>query len=153
MPAAAFNADEFARYADFFSIGTNDLIQYTMAADRGNDAVAHLYQPFNPAVLKLMKMTIAAAKAHGIQVSVCGESAADPIVGIYWAALGVDVLSMSATYIPVISKILSCLTRADLDEYAKVPERMPVGSTAQEIFDACHAWMAERLPDLQDAFL
>ena len=153
VPAAAINADEFARYADFFSIGTNDLIQYTMAADRGNDAVAHLYQPFNPAVLKLMKMTIAAAKAHGIQVSVCGESAADPIVGIYWAALGVDVLSMSATYIPVISKILSCLTRADLDEYAKVPERMPVGSTAQEIFDACHAWMAERLPDLQDAFL
>ncbi len=153
VPAAALNADEFARYVDFFSIGTNDLVQYTMAADRGNDAVVHLYQPFNPAVLRLMRMTIAAAKAHGIPVSVCGESAADPIVGVYWAALGVDVLSMSATYIPVISKILSCLTRADLDEYARVPEKMPSGSTAQDIFNACHNWMAAKLPELQDAFL
>ena len=86
-------------------------------------------------------------------MSVCGESAADPIVGIYWASLGVDVLSMSATYIPVISKILSNLTRADLDEYAKVPDSMPRGSTAQEIFDACQQWMVKKLPDLQDVFL
>ncbi len=153
IPAAALNADDFARYVDFFSIGTNDLIQYTMAADRGNDAVAHLYQPFNPAVVRLIRETVAAAKRHGIQVSVCGESAADPIVGIYWASLGVDVLSMSATYIPVISKILSNLTRADLDEYAKVPDSMPRGSTAQEIFDACQQWMVKKLPDLQDVFL
>lgn len=153
VPAAALNADEFARLADFFSIGTNDLVQYTMAADRGNDAVVHLYQPLNPAVLRLMKMTIAAAKARGIPVSVCGESAADPIVGTYWAALGVDILSMSATYIPVISKILSGLTRADLDAYARVPETMPPGSTAQDIFNACHDWLAAKLPDLQDAFL
>ncbi len=153
VPAAALNAEEFARSVDFFSIGTNDLVQYTMAADRGNDAVAHLYQPFNPAVLRLMDMTIAAAKKHGIPVSVCGESAADPIFGVYWAAMGVEVLSMSSTYIPVMAKILSCLTRADLDAYAQVPHTMPLGATAQEIFDACHAWMVEKLPDLRDVFL
>lgn len=153
VPAAALCADILARSVGFFSIGTNDLVQYTMAADRGNDAVVHLYQPFNPAVLRLMKMTIAAAKAAGKPISVCGESAADPIVGVYWAALGVDVLSMSATYIPVISKILSCLTRADLDDYAQVPDRMPPGATAQEIFDACHDWMVAKLPELQDVFL
>lgn len=153
VPAAALNADEFARYVDFFSIGTNDLVQYTMAADRGNDSVAYLYQPMNPAVLRLIRETVAAAKRHGIQVSVCGESAADPIVGIYWASLGVDVLSMSSTYIPVISKVLANLTRADLDEYAKVPDSMPQGSTAQEIFNACQEWMLKKLPDLQDVFL
>ncbi|MCR5414524.1 MAG: phosphoenolpyruvate--protein phosphotransferase [Kiritimatiellae bacterium] len=153
VPSAALNADAFAREVDFFSIGTNDLVQYTMAADRGNDAVAHLYQPFNPAILRLIKETVAAAKRHGIQVSVCGESAADPIVGVYWASLGVDVLSMSSTYIPVIAKVLASLTRHDLDEYAQVPESMPPGSTAQEIFNACQAWMIARLPGLQDVFL
>ena len=117
VPAAAVNADAFASLADFFSIGTNDLIQYTMAADRGNDAVASLYQPTNPAVLKLMRGVIAAAKRRGISVGVCGESAADPLVGVLWAAMGADHLSMSATYIPVISKLLSRLTRDDLNGY------------------------------------
>ena len=106
VPSAAINADALAKYVKFFSIGTNDLIQYTMAADRGNEAVAHLYQPTNPAVLKLMKRTIAAAKRNGIYVSVCGESASDPIVGVLWAAMGVDFLSMSATYIPLMAKLL-----------------------------------------------
>ncbi len=153
VPAAALNADAIAKYVKFFSIGTNDLVQYTMAADRGNESVVHLYQPLNPAVIKLMRMTIAAARRNGISVGVCGESAADPIVGIYWAALGVDVLSMSATYIPAISKILSRLTRADLDEYANVPGGMPEGSTAGEIFEACHRWMASKIDDLDSIVL
>ena len=153
VPSAALNADEIARYVKFFSIGTNDLVQYTMAADRGNDAVASLYQPLNPAVVKLVRMTVEAAKRAGIPVSVCGESAADPIVGIYWASLGVDVLSMSATYIPVMAKVLAGLTRADLDEYAKVPDSMPHGSTAQDVFNACHDWIADRLPELRDSLI
>jgi phosphotransferase system enzyme I (PtsI) len=153
VPSAALNADEFTRYVKFFSIGTNDLVQYTMAADRGNEAVAHLYQPLNPAVVKLVKMTISAAKKAGIPVSVCGESAADPVVGIYWAALGVGELSMSATYIPVLSKVLSELTRADLDEYAKIPDSMPPGSTAQDVFFACREWMSAKLPDIGESLL
>ena len=151
VPSAALNADQIARYVKFFSIGTNDLVQYTMAADRGNDAVAYLYQPLNPAIVKLVKMTVAAAKKHGIPVAVCGESASDTIVGVYWAALGVDMLSMSATYIPAMARIFSRLTRADLDAYAKVPDSLPPGATAADVFTACHDWMLARIPDLEDA--
>jgi phosphotransferase system enzyme I (PtsI) len=153
VPSAALIADELARHVDFFSIGTNDLVQYTMAADRGNESVAHLYQPTNPAVLKLIRMTIKAAKNAGITVGVCGESAADPIVGVLWAAMGVDHLSMSPTYIPLISKILARLTREDLEEYARVPDNVPAGSTAQEIFDACHSWLATKIPNLDDILI
>ena len=153
VPSAALNADELARHVDFFSIGTNDLVQYTMAADRGNESVAYLYQPTNPAVLRLMRMTIDAAKNAGIPVSVCGESAADPIVGLLWAAMGVNVLSMSPTYIPLISKLLARLTREDLEAYAHVPDEVPPGSTAQEIFDACHGWLATKIPDLEDILI
>lgn len=150
VPSAALCAEELSGQVDFFSVGTNDLVQYTMAADRGNDAVAYLYQPMNRAVLRLMRMSVAAAKSRGIPISVCGESAADPIVGTYWVAIGVDTLSMSATYIGVMSKVLSCLTRADLDEYAAVPDALPPEATAKEIFLACRAWMQRRLPELSD---
>lgn len=153
VPAAALNAAALSKYAQFFSIGTNDLVQYTMAADRGNKSVAHLYQPTNPAVLKLIDMAIAAANGRGIPVSVCGESAADPIIGVLWAAMGVQVLSMSAAYIPVISKLLSQLTRDDLDEYAQVVRAMPGDSTARDIFNTCHDWMSDKIPDLEDSLI
>ena len=150
VPSAALIADEMARYVDFFSIGTNDLIQYTMAADRGNEAVAHLYQPLHPAISKLVKMTVAAAKKAEIPISVCGESAADPVVGAYWVALGVDTLSMSAAYIPAMAKMFACLTRADLDEYAKIPDSLPPGSTGQDVFNACHDWLVAKAPDFRE---
>lgn len=147
VPAAAVNADALARHVDFFSIGTNDLVQYTMAADRSNESVAYLYQPLNPAVLRLMRMTIDAAKRNSISVSVCGESASDPVVGVLWGAMGVDQLSMSATYIPVMANLFSRLTREDLDEYMKLVDDMGDGATGQEILDACEAWMAARIPE------
>ena len=150
VPSAALNAAALSQYVDFFSLGTNDLVQYTMAADRGNEAVAYLYQPLNPAILTLVKMTVAAGHAKGIPVAVCGESASDPVVGLLWAAFGVDELSMSATFIPGMAKLLSRLTRADLDEYAKVPDSVPTGSTAQEVFNACRTWLVNKLPDLED---
>jgi len=150
VPAAALNAEAFAKHVDFFSIGTNDLVQYAMAADRANEAVAHLYQPLNPAVLKLMRMTIASAKKANIYCGVCGESAADPIVGVLWAAMGITLLSMSATYIPVISKILSRLTRKDLDDYASFAASQDPGTPASEMFALCRGFLAERIPDLDD---
>jgi phosphotransferase system enzyme I (PtsI) len=153
VPAAALAAADLAKHVDFFSIGTNDLVQYTMAADRGNDSVAYLYQPTHPAVLRLMRMTIDAAKRAKIGVGVCGESASDPIVGILWVAMGVDILSMSSTYIPLISKILARLTRDDLEAYAKVPESMPPCSTAADIFAACHAFLVEKIPNLDDILI
>ena len=150
IPSAALNADVLANYVQFFSIGTNDLVQYTMAADRGNESVAHLYQPTNPAVLKLMRMTVEAAKRRGIYVGVCGESASDPIVGVLWAAMGVDLLSMSATYIPLMSKLFSRLTRADLDDYLKTVESAGAGLTAADVYDVCRRWMLAKIPDLDN---
>ena len=153
IPAAAINADAMAKRVDFFSIGTNDLIQYTMAADRSNEAVAHLYQPTNPAILYLMRRTIAAAHRHGIKVGVCGESASDPIVGVLWAALGIDMLSMSGTYIPVMAKLFRRLSRAELDEYATLVNGMDASSTAQDIFESCREWMERKIPDIDDLMI
>lgn len=151
VPAAALNADRLARRVDFFSIGTNDLVQYTMAADRANEAVAHLYQPTHPAVLKLMDMTMTAAKSAGIPVSVCGESAADPLLGVLWAAMGADELSMSAGYIPAMAKVLSGLTRDDLAEYLALAEDLSgKGESAYAIRDALGRWMTEKLPEAAD---
>ena len=150
VPAAALNADALARHVKFFSIGTNDLIQYAMAADRGNEAVAHLYQPMHPAILRLMEMTITAAKRNGIYVGVCGESAADPLVGVLWASMGVDLLSMSATYIPAISKLLSRLTRADLAEYLAMVKGLPADTSGEETYARCRAWMLGKVPDLDN---
>ena len=151
VPSAALLADVIADYVDFFSIGTNDLVQYTMAADRGNDSVSHLYQPLNPAIVTLVKMTVAAAKKHGISVAVCGESASDPVLGVFWVALGVDTLSMSAIYIPLMVKVLSHLTRADLCEYAKIPDDMPRDSRAGDIYARCRAWLVEKVPEVEEA--
>lgn len=153
VPSAALIADDLAKHVDFFSIGTNDLVQYTMAADRGNESVAYLYQPTHPAVLRLMRMTIDAARRNEILVGVCGESAADPIVGILWAAMGVNILSMSSTYIPLISKILARLTKEDLDEYAKIPDSMPSCSTGADVLDACHRFLESRIPNLDDILI
>jgi len=100
IPAAAINADRLAKEVDFMSIGTNDLAQYTLAADRGNEKVAHLYDAAHPAVLRLIHMTAQAAKKAEIQVGICGELAGDPLLTEVLVGLGVDELSMSATAIP-----------------------------------------------------
>ena len=150
VPSAALTADLLAEYVSFFSIGTNDLVQYTMAADRGNESVSHLYQPLNPAILRLIRMTVEAGRAKGISVAVCGESASDPVLGVFWAALGVDTLSMSETFIPAISRVFANLTRQDLDEYARVPENLPGGATSDEVYAACRAWLLARVPELED---
>jgi len=100
-----------------------------------------------------MRMVVSAARKNGIRVGVCGESASDPFVGVLWAAMGVDELSMPATYIPVISKLLSKLTRADLDEYAKAVEDVGDDTTAEGIMAVCREWMESRIPDLANIVL
>lgn len=97
VPAAAILADKFAAEVDFFSIGTNDLIGYSMAADRGNDKISYLYQPYNPSILRLIKNVIDAAHAHGKFAAMCGEMAGDPIALPLLVGMGLDEFSMSAT--------------------------------------------------------
>ena len=106
IPAAAVMADELAKYVDFFSIGTNDLIQYTLAADRMSEKVSYLYNPMHPAVLRLIKMTIDGAHKHGKWVGMCGEMAGDEAAIPTLVQYGLDEFSMSATSILGAKKII-----------------------------------------------
>jgi phosphotransferase system enzyme I (PtsI) len=110
IPAAAVNADNFAKYADFFSVGTNDLIQYSMAADRMSENVTYLYQPYNPSILRLLKSTIDGAHKHKRWAGMCGEMAGDVKAIPLLMGLGLDAFSMSATSIPRARSIMAKLT-------------------------------------------
>ena len=119
IPGAALSADSLAGHADFFSIGTNDLTQYTLAIDRADEAVAHLYNPLHPAVLRLLQFTAEAANRAHIPVGVCGEVAGDPrYVGLL-LGLGIRDLSMSATNIPVVKKRIRALVHARARDFAR----------------------------------
>ena len=130
VPAAAVLADQFAKEVDFFSIGTNDLIQYTMAADRGNDNVSYLYQPYNPSVLRLIKHTIDGAHENGIWCGMCGEAAGDDIMFPILLSMGLDEYSMSATSILRIRSLMKKFDTKDLKELAN--EACFVSETAEE---------------------
>ena len=118
IPASAVLADEFAKYADFFSIGTNDLIQYSMAADRMSEKVAYLYQPLNPSILRLIKMTIDGAHSQGRWCGMCGEMGGDPMAAPVLLGLGLDEFSMSASKILPTRKIITSLNKKEMEELA-----------------------------------
>ena len=113
VPAAALTADRLAREVDFFSIGTNDLIQYTLAIDRGNESVAYLYQPLHPAILDLIRRVVEAAGRNGVRVSVCGEMAAHPVSAVILAGLGVLELSMNPAAIPSVKQVIRAIRLGD----------------------------------------
>ncbi|KRM31477.1 Phosphoenolpyruvate-protein kinase (PTS system EI component in bacteria) [Agrilactobacillus composti DSM 18527 = JCM 14202] len=114
VPAAAILADQFAKEVDFFSIGTNDLIQYTMAADRGNEHVSYLYQPYNPSILRLVKKIIDSAHHEGKWAGMCGEAAGDPIMVPLLLGMGLDEYSMSATSVLKVRSLMKRLSTADM---------------------------------------
>lgn len=117
-PAASLIADLLAKEADFFSIGTNDLTQYTMAVDRGNAKVAYLYSSYNPAVLRSMKNIIEAANAAGIMVGMCGEAAADPLLIPLLISFGLGEFSVSATSVLATRGTIAKWSKAEADELA-----------------------------------
>ncbi|OWW45387.1 phosphoenolpyruvate-protein phosphotransferase [Enterococcus hirae 88-15-E09] len=120
IPAAAVLADKFAKEVDFFSVGTNDLIQYTMAADRMNERVSYLYQPYNPSILRLIKNVIDAAHAEGKWAGMCGEMAGDQTAVPLLVGMGLDEFSMSATS---ILKTRSLMKRLDTTKMAELADR------------------------------
>ena len=132
IPAAAVNADNFAKHADFFSIGTNDLIQYSMAADRMSEHVSYLYQPYNPSVLRLIKMTIDGAHKEGKWARMCGAMAGEPYAVPLLLGMGLDEFSMSATQILKARKMVNGLSK---DEAAKLADEALKLATAEEVLD------------------
>jgi phosphoenolpyruvate-protein phosphotransferase (PTS system enzyme I) len=144
VPSAAVIADLLATEADFFAIGTNDLIQYSLAIDRGNENVSYLYEPLHPALLRLIKGVIDAGKRAGIPVSLCGEMASDPIYAILLLGLGLEIFSMNPSSIPVIKNVIRSVRYRDC---RKIAEAALQKKTAQEIEEFVIESVAMRFPE------
>lgn len=140
VPSAALLADRLAREVDFFSIGTNDLTQYTLAVDRTNRKVANLANPLNPAVLSLIKKTIDSAHAEGKWVGLCGEMAGDPLATPILLGLGLDEFSMAPSRIPVIKQVLRQLKKEDCISLAEEALETDSDKAVQEL---CRSFLAE----------
>jgi phosphoenolpyruvate-protein phosphotransferase (PTS system enzyme I) len=144
-PAAAIIAPLLAAQVDFFSVGTNDLIQYCLAVDRSNEHVAYLYEPLHPAVLRALQMTCQAARSAGIEVGMCGEMAGEPLYILILLALGFHELSMNSIGIPRLKQIIREIRRADgvtlLEELLQLP-------TAAEVAAHLEAYMARHFPTI-----
>ncbi|MGY5968067.1 phosphoenolpyruvate--protein phosphotransferase [Enterococcus faecium] len=139
IPAAAVLADKFAKEVDFFSVGTNDLIQYTMAADRMNERVSYLYQPYNPSILRLIKNVIDAAHAEGKWAGMCGEMAGDQTAVPLLVGMGLDEFSMSATS---ILKTRSLMKRLDTAKMAELADRaLKECDTMEEVVELVHEYV------------
>ena len=132
VPVTALMADAFVKEVDFFSIGTNDLIQYTMAADRMNEQVAYLYQPHNPAIFRLIKMVIDAAHKEGKWVSLCGEMAGDQVAIPILLGLGLDELSMNPTSILQARSYIYQLSLSEMKGISQIVLQMASAEDVQK---------------------
>lgn len=144
-PAAVMIAPFLAQEVDFFSIGTNDLIQYFLAVDRGNQHVAYLYDTFHPAILRALKMTCDAAHAAGISVCICGEMAGESIYTLVLIGLGLDSMSMNPSCIPRVKRVVRHVSKRQGEELV---ERLLTLSTSKEVSTAIDQQMRTLLPDL-----
>jgi phosphotransferase system enzyme I (PtsI) len=143
-PSAAMIADLLAREADFFSIGTNDLIQYMLAIDRVNEHVAYLYRPLHPAVLRIVRETVRAAHTRGIPVAMCGEMAGEPMYTQLLVGMGIDSLSMNAVSLPRVKKIVRATRLADAQQLASSLTQF---NTAWEVEEYVKGEMTRRFPE------
>jgi phosphotransferase system enzyme I (PtsI) len=132
VPAAVVMADLLAKEVDFFSIGTNDLIQYGLAIDRGNKQVAHMYQPLDPAVIRMIKHTADVARANRIPVHMCGEMAGRPLHAPLLLGLGLNELSMNPQAIPLVKRMIRSISLA---ESKKLVKKVLGLRTAREVFE------------------
>jgi phosphotransferase system enzyme I (PtsI) len=144
IPSASDIADILAREVDFFSIGTNDLIQYALAVDRINEHVSYLYKPLHPAVLRIIRWVVQSAHQAGIPVAICGEMAAEPAYAIVLLGLGLDEFSMNPVSIPKVKK---ALRMSSFEESRLLVEELFQFSTASEIESHVRKWTVERFPE------
>lgn len=144
VPAAVVIADKLAQEVDFFSIGTNDLIQYSLAIDRANERLTYLYEPLHPAVLRLIKQVVEAAHKANIHTAMCGEMAGDPLCVLILLGMELDELSMNHLAIPRIKKIIR---ESTLKESKLLLKKALTFNTASEVRAYVHGYMAKRFPD------
>jgi len=146
VPAAAMLADKLAQRVDFFSIGTNDLVQYSLAADRTNPQIAYLYQPSHPAIIRMLERVVEAAYANGRWVGVCGEMAGEPLLAPLLLGLGIHELSMSPVSVPPIKRLIR---RMRMYEAEQLVAQASSCSSADEVRELCTAFLARVDPDLE----
>ncbi len=144
IPSASVTSDLLAREVDFFSIGTNDLIQYALAVDRINEHVSYLYEPLHPAILRIVRMVVQSAHQAGIPIAICGEMAADPLHVLILLGMGLEEFSMNPSSIPKVKKILRMVR---YEEIKGLVEKLFRFSTALEIKRYLRGWVKERFPD------
>ncbi len=145
IPSAALTADIIAKHVKFFSLGTNDLIQYTIAVDRVNERVAYLYEPTHPAVLKLIQMTIDAGHRNGIWVGICGEMAADPLMTPLLLGMGVDELSVAPAVVPMVKDAVRSIRYGSAKDLAKIALSC---KSAVEVLSHCRRMLNEVAPEI-----
>ncbi|MBY0525007.1 MAG: phosphoenolpyruvate--protein phosphotransferase [Gemmataceae bacterium] len=145
VPSAAIMADQLAREVNFFSIGTNDLVQYTLAADRTNETVASLYNPADPAVLRLIDMVVGAARKHGIEVNLCGEMSGEPIYTMLLLGMGLRQLSVTPHNIPEIKKIIRSVSMEEATHVAEEARRL---ETARDVNNYLREQTRRILPEV-----
>ena len=146
-PSAALIAGELSKICDFFSIGTNDLVQYTRAIDRGNERVAYLYHPAHPSVLRLIKKSVEGAKEGGIPVAVCGQMAADPALAVLLIGLGVNELSMVESAIPLVRRAIRSVS---MYEAVQAAEKALSCARAADVEEIVAKLLRERFPELAE---
>lgn len=145
VPSAALVADLIAPHVKFFSIGTNDLVQYTLAVDRVNERIAYLYEPTHPAILKLIKNTIDIGHAHGIWTGICGEMAGNPLMVPLLMGLGADEFSVSPSVVPIVKDVIRNLRYAQAEELAA---QAMASVSPKEVLDICRKLTQEIAPEV-----
>jgi phosphotransferase system enzyme I (PtsI) len=145
VPAAAMMAEQLAAEVHFLSIGTNDLVQYLMAVDRGNDAVAPLFQQFHPAVVRTLRHIVEAAHRKNVWVGVCGEMAADPLATVFLTGIGIDELSVIPPVLPEIKKIIRSIK---LKDAKRVADKVCTLHTEAEIRAFLSSIIKNRVPEI-----
>ncbi|MBI4971793.1 MAG: phosphoenolpyruvate--protein phosphotransferase [Candidatus Omnitrophica bacterium] len=151
IPSAAITSDSLAKEADFFSIGTNDLIQYSLAVDRVNEKIAYLYQPTHPAILRLIQQTIKNAHDNKIWVGICGEMSGDPVSALLMVGMGVDELSTSPFVLPKIKKVIRSVNFSDVKALAE--KVLSDFHTAEEIRNYAEKELNRLIPGFSDEYL
>jgi len=146
VPSAALLADKIAREVDFLSIGTNDLVQYLLAVDRGNERIAYLYKHLHPAVLRAIKQIIAAGHQEGVWVGMCGEMASDPLATLILLGLDLDEFSVTPTSVPEIKKIIRSV---DYREAVRVANKALEFSKASEVERFMTKVMRQKFKDIK----